>query len=247
MKKLVWYIIGVLTLTFATQLFAQGSSLEWLTISKEYCYSKGYGGFKDGVCFADYSNARKTCKNIGGRLPTIDELESEVKNICKLKEGMSSKQRKKIIKTCTKNIPYFSSHNTYWSSTKKGDSDKIVYAMVLHRLKKVSLDKYPNEWIEYHAQAVSCIKDETSIGKVIPKTKVHPYDNCKGCHGEKGERKALGKSKVIKDMSKEEIIAALKGYSNRTYGSSLKGLMRAFAVELTEKDMEDIVDYLEIK
>jgi cytochrome c-type protein NapB len=48
---------------------------------------------------------------------------------------------------------------------------------------------------------------------------------CKGCHGQKFEKKAMGKSKVVKDMSKDEIVAALKGYKNGSYGGSMKGLM----------------------
>jgi len=243
--------IGVIIsiLTFSTLLFAQNNNLKWLTISKDYCMSNGYGNFKDGICFASYGNARKTCKNLGGRLPTIDELEREARNICGLKEGMSFNQRKAVLKTeeykkCIKSLPFFS-RNSYWSSTEIVDGDNQVYMFSFVRAKKYQTDMYSTEWNEYHARAVSCINDETSVKKII--TPINVYEQCKGCHGEKGERKALNKSKVIKDMSKEEIIAALKGYSNGTYGSSLKGLMKLYASKLTEKDMEAIVDYLDIR
>ena len=49
---------------------------------------------------------------------------------------------------------------------------------------------------------------------------------CKGCHGAQFEKVAMNVSKVVKDMSKEEIIAALKGYKDGTYGASMKALMQ---------------------
>ena len=250
MKKLVLYIIGISTLTLSTLVSAQGHNLEWLTISKDYCYNEGYGDFKDGVCFADYSNAHKTCKNIGGRLPTIDELESEVKNICELKEGMSSSQRKKILKTdeyktCINNLPFFS-RNSYWSSTKQNEDDR-VYILSFVWAKKRPADMYSTEWNEYHAQAVSCINDVTSKAKTITPAYIYNSKGCTGCHGVEGEKKALGKSKIIKNMSKEEIVNALKGYNNGTYGGTFKGLMQMSSKKLTEKDMASIADYLNSK
>lgn len=38
------------------------------------------------------------------------------------------------------------------------------------------------------------------------------YTKCAACHGEKGEKVSLGKSLVIKDMSKEAFVSAMKGY-----------------------------------
>jgi len=48
---------------------------------------------------------------------------------------------------------------------------------------------------------------------------------CMGCHGQEFEKKALGKSKVVKDMSEEEIATALQGYKDGTYGGAMKGVM----------------------
>ena len=46
----------------------------------------------------------------------------------------------------------------------------------------------------------------------------NPYAKCVACHGATGEKVALGKSKIIKDMTKAEIVASLKGYQDGTYG-----------------------------
>ena len=49
---------------------------------------------------------------------------------------------------------------------------------------------------------------------------------CKGCHGQNFEKKALGKSKVVSDMTKAEVSAALVGYKDGTYGGPMKGVMK---------------------
>lgn len=49
---------------------------------------------------------------------------------------------------------------------------------------------------------------------------------CGACHGANFENVAMGVSKVVKDMSQEEIVAALKGYKAGTYGGAMKGLMQ---------------------
>ena len=64
---------------------------------------------------------------------------------------------------------------------------------------------------------------------------------CKGCHGQGWEKVVMGKSKVVKDMSKTEILTALKGYKNGTYGGVLKGLMVDQVKKLSSEDMELII------
>ncbi len=50
---------------------------------------------------------------------------------------------------------------------------------------------------------------------------------CLSCHGQTFEKVALNKSKIVKDMSVEDIKAALDGYKDGTYGGPMKGLMKA--------------------
>ncbi len=63
---------------------------------------------------------------------------------------------------------------------------------------------------------------------------------CKGCHGQKWEKVAMGKAKVVKDMSKEQIIKALKGYKDGSYGGPMKGLMKAQVKSLSIEDIKAI-------
>ncbi|NOZ91435.1 MAG: cytochrome C [Epsilonproteobacteria bacterium] len=63
---------------------------------------------------------------------------------------------------------------------------------------------------------------------------------CSGCHGADFEKSALGKSKVVQNMSKSEIEKALKGYKAGTYGRADKDIMKNQLAELNDKDIETI-------
>ena len=60
---------------------------------------------------------------------------------------------------------------------------------------------------------------------------------CKGCHGQQWEKKAMGKAKIVKNMSKAQIIKALKGYKDGSYGGPMKGLMKPQVKSLTAADI----------
>ena len=69
------------------------------------------------------------------------------------------------------------------------------------------------------------------------------YEKCVVCHGKTGERAALGgKSKVIKDLSKSDIAAALHGYQDGTYGGAMKAMMVQHTKDLTAADIEAIAN-----
>ncbi len=70
------------------------------------------------------------------------------------------------------------------------------------------------------------------------------YKKCAACHGANGEKKALGKSHIIKDMSRDDIVAALKGYQDGTYGGAMKALMKGQVATLKDADIEAIADYV---
>jgi len=70
------------------------------------------------------------------------------------------------------------------------------------------------------------------------------FKKCAACHGSNGEKVALGKSKVIKDLSKEQIITAIKGFKDGTYGGSMKALMKGQVASLSEADIEAVAEYI---
>ena len=72
----------------------------------------------------------------------------------------------------------------------------------------------------------------------------NPYAKCVACHGANGEKAALGKSKIIKDMTKADFVAALKGYQDGSYGGAMKGVMAGQVKGMTEADMTQIADLI---
>jgi len=70
---------------------------------------------------------------------------------------------------------------------------------------------------------------------------------CIGCHGANFEKVALGKSKIVKDMSKADIITALKGYKDGSYGGAMKGVMKGQADKLSDADIETIATQITAK
>ena len=72
----------------------------------------------------------------------------------------------------------------------------------------------------------------------------NPYAKCAGCHGPDGEKAALGKSKIIKDMPKAEFVAALKGYQDGTYGGAMKNLMVGQVKGLDEATIQALADQI---
>ncbi len=70
------------------------------------------------------------------------------------------------------------------------------------------------------------------------------YKKCAGCHGAKGEKKALGKSKIITGQPAEESIKVLKGYKAGTYGGQMKGLMKGQIASYSDDDIKAVSEYI---
>ncbi|HIO90559.1 MAG TPA: c-type cytochrome [Campylobacterales bacterium] len=66
---------------------------------------------------------------------------------------------------------------------------------------------------------------------------------CAGCHGAKGEKKALGKSKVINEIAPAEIETILKGYKDGSYGGAMKGVMKGQVAKLSDADIAELAKY----
>jgi len=61
---------------------------------------------------------------------------------------------------------------------------------------------------------------------------------CTGCHGANFEKSAMGKSKIVKDLTAEEITKALNGYKDGSYGGAMKGIMKGQASKMSEEDIK---------
>ena len=61
---------------------------------------------------------------------------------------------------------------------------------------------------------------------------------CVACHGANWEKAAMGKSKIVADMTHAEIAASLIGYKNGTYGGPMKGVMKGQVARYSDADLE---------
>lgn len=66
---------------------------------------------------------------------------------------------------------------------------------------------------------------------------------CTPCHGTAGEKKALGKSEIIKNLTKDQFIAALKGYQAGTYGKAMKNMMVMQVKKLDDAQIEALASH----
>jgi cytochrome c553 len=71
------------------------------------------------------------------------------------------------------------------------------------------------------------------------------FTKCAACHGATAEKKALGKSQVIKGWKAEKTVAALKGYKAGTYGGAMKGVMKGQVTSLNDAQIESVAKFIE--
>ncbi len=71
------------------------------------------------------------------------------------------------------------------------------------------------------------------------------FQKCAACHGQKGEKAALGKSEVIAGWKGDKTLDALKGYKAGTRNTKGMGaLMKGQTATLSDTDMKTISDYV---
>jgi len=82
---------------------------------------------------------------------------------------------------------------------------------------------------------------------VIDKTAMNGakiFVKCSSCHGKNAEKKALGKSHVIKGWKEAKIVDALHGYKAGTYGGSMKAVMKAQVSNLNDAQINAVAKYI---
>ena len=71
------------------------------------------------------------------------------------------------------------------------------------------------------------------------------YKKCAGCHGAKGEKKALGKSAVIAGLDAAKIEEDLKGYKAGTLNQhGMGGLMKGQVASYSDADIKAVAEYI---
>jgi len=62
---------------------------------------------------------------------------------------------------------------------------------------------------------------------------------CAGCHGADFSKSAMGKSKIVSDMSTQDVADALVGYKNGTYGGPMKQIMVGQVSKYSEEELKN--------
>ncbi len=71
------------------------------------------------------------------------------------------------------------------------------------------------------------------------------YKKCAGCHGAKGEKKALGKSAVIGGMDVATLVEDLKQYKAGKANKHGMGMMMKSQVQsLSDADIQTLAEYI---
>lgn len=70
------------------------------------------------------------------------------------------------------------------------------------------------------------------------------YSACMGCHGPKGDMKALNVAPLLAGQSKEDIAKKIHGYKDGSYGGPMKGVMATQVTKLSDADIEALADYI---
>jgi len=94
-------------------------------------------------------------------------------------------------------------------------------------------------------QTVRKVQEATAVVAVTPSVDgAKLFRACSSCHGMQAEKKALGKSQIIKGWDKAKIVTALHGYKEGTYGGAMKGIMKGQVAKLSDADIKALAEYI---
>ncbi|MDF1883996.1 c-type cytochrome [Sulfurimonas sp. SAG-AH-194-C21] len=115
-------------------------------------------------------------------------------------------------------------------------AEKTVLAIdkVLEKPKKIKKPVAPKK-VVVPKEAVA-VKGSIDGGALFAK--------CSGCHGVKGDKKALNKSQSIKGWSITKLIDAINGYKDGSYGGSMKGVMKPQVNKLSDDEIKAVSEYI---
>lgn len=106
---------------------------------------------------------------------------------------------------------------------------KVVAAKAVETKNKI--EESINTIVATKTEAKDTTSTDSAKGKGL-------YLKCAGCHGQNGEKAALGKSKVIKGWEASKVVTALKGYKDGSYGGVMKGVMKSQSTNLSDEEID---------
>ena len=86
------------------------------------------------------------------------------------------------------------------------------------------------------------VKKVASVNSAVDGAKI--FVKCSACHGKDAQKRALGKSNIIKGWKETKIVDALHGYKAGTYGGSMKAVMKGQVSGLSDAEIDAVAKYI---
>ena len=136
-------------------------------------------------------------------------------------------------KTSGMNYTYvFKQGGTTLESTESTMSEEELMARIIEKMESRNRERKK-------------VKKEEERQQIIARVSKYYTETCQKCHGEKGETKAYGVSRPLRDMTLVELEKGIDQYIFENITRSTAVLMKPYAQMVTDKDLNDIYLYLE--
>jgi len=90
-----------------------------------------------------------------------------------------------------------------------------------------------DDFIKYYNYVVSTTTTTTVTDSALN------LSACQACHGQNFEKSALNKSKIVANMSKDNVTKALLGYKYGTYGGDMAGVMKGQVSRYSDTELRN--------
>jgi len=143
-----------------------------------------------------------------------------------------------------------SDDNTTSSVEKKISQKPVKEAVIVEEVQKPAIEVAPVavEIVDENSKIV--LEESTDIVEVataepvVSKSGAELFKVCSSCHGVNAEKKALNKSQVVQGWSEIQVLSALNGYKDGSYGGAMKGLMKSQVTKLSDADIAVLAKYI---
>lgn len=101
---------------------------------------------------------------------------------------------------------------------------------------KAKTDDIKNK-IDNTNNTVTLLNEDIKAGEKV-------YIKCRSCHGRNADIEVFRKSQNISKWSKDNIIVALQGYRNGTYGGLMKATMTTLVKNMSDEEFVSVAEYI---
>ena len=163
------------------------------------------------------------------------DFEKKAMNVSKIVKDMS----KADIETALKG--YKEGKGGKMAAIMKGQVAKLSDADIAEIATKIAGEDTKSE--DNATKESNTTKEDNATKEATPAVAKVNLAACAGCHGKDFEKVAMNVSKVVKDMSKADIEAALKGYQEGK-GGKMAAIMKGQVAKYSDAEIKAIADQI---